>query len=65
MYGTWKTCNWLPQTPVKRVYLNTFPEHKELPIIEANTDNIYLAIKNLLDNQILIKKFGVKSRDFV
>ena len=49
----------------KEFYLNTFPEHKELPIIEANTDNIYLAIKNLLDNQILIKKFGVKSRDFV
>ena len=49
----------------KEFYLKTYPEHRELPIIEANTDNIYLVIKNLLDNQNLIKKFGVKSRDFV
>lgn len=76
IYGHWGSTAiecWALGKPVigylnpkwKEFFLKSFPEHKELPLIEANTENIYEIIKNLLDNKSLIKKIGNRSREFV
>ena len=48
----------------KEFFLTKFPEYKELPIVEANTNNIYEVLKQLTcDNEFRQKK-GVESRKF-
>lgn len=75
IYGTWGStaieCMALGKPVIcylykdwKSHYLKNFG-YSELPIIEANTKNIYDVLKSLLDNPLKIKEFGLKSRKFV
>lgn len=49
----------------KKSFLENFREHNELPIIEANTQNIFSILKEILDNPSSIKEIGKNSRNFV
>lgn len=48
----------------KEYFFDTFPEYSELPIIEANINNIYEVLLSLITDVELRKQAGVKSRIF-
>ena len=48
----------------KAFFLNIFPEYNELPIIEANTNTVYEAIKKLVEDPNYRKLKGKASRQF-
>ena len=48
----------------KLTFLKTFPEYQELPIVEANTNNIYSALKKLVDEVDYRQRKGSESRKF-
>lgn len=48
----------------KANFLRNFPEHESLPIVEADTETIYDALKELVLDENLRKKKGRESRDF-
>lgn len=48
----------------KDFFLKTFPEYNELPIIEANTSNIYQVLKKAVTDTEFREKEGIKSRKF-
>lgn len=48
----------------KRFFLEKYPEYQELPIVEANTQNIYHVLKELLDNAEYREQRGKASRVF-
>lgn len=48
----------------KEFFFQTFPEYTELPIIEANTDNIYDVLKALVTDEAYRRKKGEESRRF-
>lgn len=48
----------------KEFFFKTFPEYDELPIIEANTSNIYEVLKRLVMDHEYRQLMGRKSRQF-
>ena len=48
----------------KEFFLKTFPEYKELPVIEANTANIYEVLEKLVVDHQYRLQMGNKSRQF-
>ncbi len=48
----------------KKNYLEHFPYLEELPVVEANTKNIYRVLKKLVKNDALRKKISKNSRKF-
>jgi len=48
----------------KEFFLKVFPEHSELPIVEANTSNIYEVLRKLVTDQDYRVTMGRKSRQF-
>ena len=48
----------------KEFFFKTFPEYTALPIVEANTQNIYKVLKELVENKKYREKKGRESREF-
>lgn len=48
----------------KKFFFETFPEYSELPIIEANINNIYEVLLSLITDMEIRKQAGMKSRIF-
>jgi hypothetical protein len=48
----------------KEFFLKNYPEHKELPIIEADTNNIYEVLKKVVVDKSYRMEMGRKSRNF-
>jgi len=48
----------------KKFFLEKFPEYDELPIVEANTENIYEVLKNLVIDEAFRREKGKESRRF-
>jgi glycosyltransferase involved in cell wall biosynthesis len=49
---------------LKNEFLKAFPQYQTLPVIEANTDNIYNVIKKLVSDKNFRDEAGVKARAF-
>ncbi|WP_202785177.1 glycosyltransferase [Heyndrickxia sporothermodurans] len=50
-------------TYIRPDLISTFPD--DLPIVNANPDNLYDQVKLLLDNPILRQQLGILGRDYV
>lgn len=48
----------------KEFFLRTFTEYKDLPIVEANTQNIYEVLKRLVEDDAYRLEKGMESRRF-
>lgn len=48
----------------KATFLETFPEHRDLPIVEADTKTIYDVLKKLVTDPAYREQKGVESRKF-
>jgi glycosyltransferase involved in cell wall biosynthesis len=48
----------------KEFFLKTFPEYKDLPIVEADTNTIYDALKKLVTDPDYRRRKGEESRKF-
>lgn len=48
----------------KKIFLERFPEYTSLPIVEANTENIYEVLKELATGQEYRERKGEESRKF-
>lgn len=48
----------------KKFFFKTFPEYDEIPIVEANTNNIYNILKKLVTDHEYRSEMGKKSRRF-
>ena len=48
----------------KTFFLSTFPKYKSLPVVEANTETIYKALKMLVSNKEYREQKGEDSRKF-
>jgi len=48
----------------KKFFLETFPEYTELPIVEADTQTIYVVLKRLAEDSDYRQRAGEASRKF-
>lgn len=48
----------------KKFFFDTYPEYSKLPIVEANTKNIYEVLKELVENKEYREQKGRESREF-
>jgi glycosyltransferase involved in cell wall biosynthesis len=48
----------------KKIFLERFPEYNSLPIVEANTENIYEVLKKLATDKEYRERKGKESRQF-
>lgn len=48
----------------KKIFLERFPEYNSLPIVEANTENIYAVLKELVKDKDYRGRKGKESREF-
>lgn len=48
----------------KNYFFKSFPEYKELPIVEANTQTIYDVLKRLVTDEVYRLRKGLESRRF-
>jgi hypothetical protein len=48
----------------KNYFFNSFPEYSNLPIIEANTNNIYEILRKLVTDNVYREEKGIESRNF-
>lgn len=48
----------------REFFFQTFPEYTRLPIVEANTDNIYDVLKKLVADEVYRRQKGEESRRF-
>ena len=48
----------------KKIFMKSFPEYADLPIVEANVDTIYEVLKDLVTNADFRERAGAEARRF-